>query len=757
MATRPITPRICMSATCLLMTISVIATAKPDIRPAAIPLDQAINNALNLEYSWTASLAIDSTPGRAITVTIPLEKMSYTLQLEPYSVRSDIYQVLMQNDQGELYEVPAGPIRTLRGSLVEFGGSVVAGSLMEDGLYVRIRMDDGLEYWMEPVGNKVFGAPEDLYVFYRNDDIIPSGGTCAAEDYMEVGRLLELQANYKQNQASARGLSICTAELGVDTDFEYFQDWGSQTESRINQVINAVNIQYESQVQLSHLITTVIVRSSSNDPYTTNSPSGLLEQFRNEWENNQGAIVRDIAHMFTGRNLSGGVIGIAWLASVCSNFAYGLAESDCCGSFACTTDLTAHELGHGWAAGHCNCPNNTMNPTIGCTNNFSAGSINTMQAFANSINCLTCADPSPTGACCVGIQCVSLTQENCQNGGGIYQGDNVPCNANTCTLPVGGCCVNDSCVELEELECSNAGGDYAGDGTNCQTISCAPGACCVGIDCSVILEIDCAGSWFGEGTTCGDITCGAGTDELNSVAAFWSRSDGQPMVTYDLFFPSTDPNTRLVSVFGENADFLQMRGWSNALFNGSASQVAFHQSGFGADIPHDRSLDPFFDDDLVFDSYVTIGSDDAAIGIPLLLGFDTSGFNSASGVSMNNGIWFVIPDDPMASIGAGTVQGHRVTSLSVEANQGIEVLVNIQWFDGADVIHESRNIYWNNEGVTTPCPTDINGSGATDVSDLLMVIGAWGPCSGCPEDLDGSGTVDVTDLLMVIGAWGPCP
>ena len=54
------------------------------------------------------------------------------------------------------------------------------------------------------------------------------------------------------------------------------------------------------------------------------------------------------------------------------------------------------------------------------------------------------------------------------------------------------------------------------------------------------------------------------------------------------------------------------------------------------------------------------------------------------------------------------------------------------------------------------CLSDIDGDGSVTVTDLLSLIGAWGPCLGCPEDLDGNGIVDVTDLLTLIGAWGPC-
>jgi hypothetical protein len=61
------------------------------------------------------------------------------------------------------------------------------------------------------------------------------------------------------------------------------------------------------------------------------------------------------------------------------------------------------------------------------------------------------------------------------------------------------------------------------------------------------------------------------------------------------------------------------------------------------------------------------------------------------------------------------------------------------------------------EGPCAGCATDLNGSGATDVDDLLQVLGAFGTsCTGCPEDVDDSGDVSVNDLLLLIAGWGPC-
>lgn len=62
------------------------------------------------------------------------------------------------------------------------------------------------------------------------------------------------------------------------------------------------------------------------------------------------------------------------------------------------------------------------------------------------------------------------------------------------------------------------------------------------------------------------------------------------------------------------------------------------------------------------------------------------------------------------------------------------------------------------EVVGTPnCNADINNDGDMDGADLLLLLGAWGPCTACVEDLDGDDTVGVKDLLILLGSWGPCP
>jgi 1,4-alpha-glucan branching enzyme len=52
------------------------------------------------------------------------------------------------------------------------------------------------------------------------------------------------------------------------------------------------------------------------------------------------------------------------------------------------------------------------------------------------------------------------------------------------------------------------------------------------------------------------------------------------------------------------------------------------------------------------------------------------------------------------------------------------------------------------------CLADLNGDGIVNVSDLLIIIAAWGTPNA---DITGDNMTDVADLLLAIGEFGPCP
>jgi len=51
-------------------------------------------------------------------------------------------------------------------------------------------------------------------------------------------------------------------------------------------------------------------------------------------------------------------------------------------------------------------------------------------------------------------------------------------------------------------------------------------------------------------------------------------------------------------------------------------------------------------------------------------------------------------------------------------------------------------------------PADVDADGAVGITDFLIILAAWGPCSGCLQDIDNDGIVGITDFLAVLADWG---
>ncbi len=404
-------------------------TVERDASPEQLFHD-TVNDTMGLIRSEVFAIDPDiaPVPGLAVDVQVPLVNEWVTLRLTPHSNRSDQYRVWKQVDDGSLVEVEPGMLRTYRGSIMGEPGSHVAAQLTEDGVHASITRADGDRYWMEPIARHVEGATETQHVVYRADDAL-CDGVCGVN---------AMQQHAKQIGGGALplGADECKiAEIAIDADFQYYQFYGSSVsnvENQVNWIINTLNAQYEDQVGIVHEITEIIVRTSSaSNPYTTNNAGNLLSQFRSHWNANHSNIPRSVAHLFTGRNLSGSTIGVAYLSRICQiSWAYGLSQR--LGNSSCMTDLTAHELGHNWSAQHCSCPSHTMNASLTCANQFSQTSINGIIAFRNTRTCLIdCPPPGPANNTCQGTIVVGLGQHTFTNIGATTNG---PAEPQSCNL-----------------------------------------------------------------------------------------------------------------------------------------------------------------------------------------------------------------------------------------------------------------------------------------------------------------------------------
>ena len=273
--------------------------------------------------------------------------------------------------------------------------SIVSASWLDDGLVARIRVNANTDYWVQPLPSQFKAQGRGQHLMYSSADVQPHGKICGL-DLIGNARP-EIDSGAGIPNPSAQKAAGNVAELGIDADFEYFQRYGSSgaVQSRITAVIDTMNLQYETEVDISHTITAIVVRTTSNDPYFSTNASTILDEFMNEWTSNQGSIQRDVAQLFTGKEVDGGTIGIAYLGVICnSSFGFGMVQSDFNNNFACATDLSAHEMGHNWNADHCNCTSNTMNPFITCSNTFHpSATIPDIVAHRDSRGCLDGGNP----------------------------------------------------------------------------------------------------------------------------------------------------------------------------------------------------------------------------------------------------------------------------------------------------------------------------------------------------------------------------
>lgn len=327
----------------------------------------------------------------------------YTLSLVPYTVRSDIFEVLVDDGSGDLTRVEPPPIRTRRGVVLEIPDSKVRASF--DGVFLTaiISTPNGT-YGIQPVAELLPGFPANLHAVYDARTLLPSGHTCGT-----VSNGGGSIGGGFAGPVLFGGPTLNLTEIAVDADFEYFQANSSNvalTVSEIEAVINGVEIPYDNTpILIGYELTTIVVRTTAADPYgTTNDFNATLDTFRAVWQSApENQIQRDVAHLFTGVNLAGTVIGVAEISEICTSFSYALSWASFSSTFLNVLNLVSHELGHNWAATHCNssvpcrimCDNINGNGCEGISPfEFGTNPSNQIISYRNSRNCLS-TRPAP--------------------------------------------------------------------------------------------------------------------------------------------------------------------------------------------------------------------------------------------------------------------------------------------------------------------------------------------------------------------------
>lgn len=340
-------------------------------------------------------------PGRRVGVMIEGEAL--TLDLRPYSMRAPDCRFLVQDRRGTR-QVAAPPVTTYRGRALEDRNLRVNASIVNGQLRAVI-LDRVQRAWtIEPVSRTIPGTPPTWHVVYRAEDVLPNIHECGVGIDIEAGdhgnpqpfgELAPPDEEQEMAKASLGGAGNGRTQIGFDADFEFYQANGSSvaaTIADIEWIMNNVGPLYETQFAdpICYVIKGFIVRTTSSDPYSSTNATNMLCEFTDEWNSNVAndstGIIRDVAHLFTGKNLDGTTIGLAWPARVCNRTnstnpncnggskAYALSQN-----IANQTNriiLTAHELGHNWSACHCNQMNCTGSTTADADCGIMCSSVN---------------------------------------------------------------------------------------------------------------------------------------------------------------------------------------------------------------------------------------------------------------------------------------------------------------------------------------------------------------------------------------------
>jgi hypothetical protein len=330
--------------------------------------------------------------------------------LEPHDLRAAGYLAEEELPGGVRRALPAAATRTYRGTAPGLPDSEARFSV-RDGAVEGVILTPGEWYYFEPLQNFSPDADPAEMVMYRRSDIrFEALGVCGTTLAHRMG---EAQEHVEALMLDAAA-GMNTAQVATEADYEYVTASGgaSAANATILDVLNQVDGIYLTELSVSLQVIYQHAWSTADDPYSSASPSTMLTEFRDHWNANFYLTPYDLAHMWTGKDMDGSTIGIAYLSVVCNARTYGYGISQRFTSSPGKYILTAHEIGHNFGAVH---PDQLSTPPTGCSNTIMNSSVGTGFTFcsysrteiaahvASSSSCLTAGPAAPSNLSAVTV------------------------------------------------------------------------------------------------------------------------------------------------------------------------------------------------------------------------------------------------------------------------------------------------------------------------------------------------------------------
>ncbi len=381
---------------------------------AAIVCSAVTGSAFGLERADSQILYYEPLQLAAPASGIGQQKSSPTreLQFDAYGRRfvvtlepNDKLSTLIQRKSG----AGASDLVLYRGRINDAAGSWARVSIA-DGKIEGMLWDGSELYVIEPVEDLQGSLPAntpadpDATAIFRLKDVLmaPGAASCGSDASTEARKgsdayssmLGELKGSPAVMQAVGATKRIEISALG---DVLFMNRFGTEAQARdeILRRLNNVDGIFSSQLGIEISVPSVDIGDSLSATTSANSLLSELGDLRNRSPN---LYSRGLTHLFTGRNLDGTTVGIAYVNNVCSRqFGVGLTESS--NTRWVESLIAAHEIGHSFGAPHDGDSNEAcastpvgsylMSPSINGSDKFSTCSLNIIKARAASASCVT--------------------------------------------------------------------------------------------------------------------------------------------------------------------------------------------------------------------------------------------------------------------------------------------------------------------------------------------------------------------------------
>jgi len=704
-----------------------------------------------------------------IKLDVTIDGATRTLSLFRHSLRSPDFRLLVDDGDG-LDEVVPPPHRTFRGSVSGLAGSSVRAALSNEGLGAKIELGEGRgTWWIQPLstldlrladGHRISPSTHVLMTGVIGE--FAEGHFCGNEIYEMAEPDTPADGGLADDVSGNRLIAIAAC-----ADYEFFQRNSSSVTDTLEDIERMINF-YESiyeqdpadgGVNLNFEFSAAIVHSSSNDPYSSTSADGILCEFRTEWNSGEEtSIRRDVAQMYTGKQVQGNTIGLAWVGVVCNrtgfdcgangNLAYNMIESRYVNNFALRTALGSHELGHNLSATHCDSAGDceimcSSNGACGGTpNDFGSGSRASILNYINAFGCDTeVGDPIELPFLDEFDSVSSLVWNFNKGGTASTSGLNEPSPTRSLQLDATGSGEFDR-DEVRTRSMNAFGFDpmYVSFHTQFRSLEAGEGLRVEYInnlgDWTLLDEIITPGSANESSFTFHEYEMGSDAKtnrfRLRFIALVNSSADDiyiDDLVVGGPSNPPADPPANdecdsAVLIVDEGTNFIDIEG-------ATTSQVPGCE-GLQNDVWY------FFVTGVQGTATVTLcGSTSLDTGIALYSGFSGCPFSNSQLIACSDDSP-ECGDDPFVQFDTSAYPA---------------VYIRIGSFSG-DTTDQELPLTISIEPASEPCVGDLNDDGIVDGADLAAILGSWNTATG---DLNGDGITDGADLSIVLGNWGPCP